>query len=242
MLGSNQDSGHVQNSKAGKECGNAFTCSPPCQPVFYLVKAIETKLTLLYELYMTEKISNNHGKLRMVVENNGSKKSLQYPFSCNHLSLMEYSQYWNLEEIILFEKMIVLYRSFGMLPFTYQQNRLIKELHITRDKLENARNRLKADGILIETNSGHGRKIMYSINNNRVLELVPEIYSKQEKDNRTQDQFIGEIRDFYNYYFSEGYLSDKIKKGKFKIFPDDNKNSGDTPLYKIDENTGEQIS
>ena len=157
---------------------------------------------------MTERISNNHGNNRMIVEINGRKKTLKYPYSCNQLSLMEYSQYWNLDEIILFEKMIVLYRSFGMVPFAYQQNRLIKELHITRDKLENARSRLKAGGILNEANSGHGRKIMYSINSNRVIELVPEIYSKQEKDNRTQEAFIGEIQDFYKYYFSEGYLSD----------------------------------
>lgn len=110
---------------------------------------------------MKEKPIYKNGHRSIPVNNFESKKSLMYPLSFFHLSLMEYSPAWSIDQIVLFEKFIVFYRWNKLKPFEYQQIRLIEQLHTTRDRIERARKSLKNSGILNEFNPGLGKKIRY---------------------------------------------------------------------------------
>jgi hypothetical protein len=65
-----------------------------------------------------------------MVTEDGKTRIIRNPISLNHLSLMEYRQDLDLEFIVLFEKLLVFYRSSRLLPFYYQQDRFMEDLFI----------------------------------------------------------------------------------------------------------------
>lgn len=193
---------------------------------------------------MKEKlIYGNKGHELTVVEK-GKEIRVRNPLSTYHIALMEYREDFDLDFIVLFEKLIVFYRSARFLPFYYQQNRLIKELHIKRSRLVKARALLIKVGILNEVNPGKGKKIRFSLNRDRIIDLVPYLY-KIPKEEPTKAAVIKELQTFFKFYLSKSYLSDKsdpsipniVKEGRFDLFRNDTHLKSETKDENDENNT-----
>lgn len=152
---------------------------------------------------------SNHPRMRVKME--GKEVDIPYPIAFHHLSLMEYLPSLDLETILLFEKMVVFFRSNKLKPFEYQQERLAEQLHIKRNGLDNARAALKKLKILIEENPGRGKKIRYSLDKEMIIANLPDLY-KMPKDKAAKAKAIKELSAFYNYYLSKKYLREKVNE------------------------------
>lgn len=186
---------------------------------------------------------------RQQVKMDGKEKDIPYPIAFYHLSLMEYRPDLDLEIIILFEKLVVFYRSNRLRSFEYQQDRLMEELHIKRTRLDNARAMLKKAGILLEHNAGKGKKNRISLSKEMIIANIPYLY-KMPEDIIAKAKAIKELETFFNYYLSKKYLREKVSEsipdyvheGKFSItapdktknIQDDNKD-GENDIFKIEE-------
>jgi len=113
--------------------------------------------------------------------------------------------------------------------FEYQQDRLSRELHIKRTRLEKARSKLVEVGILKENNPGKGKKIRYELNKNRIIEIVPYLY-KMPADENQKAQTIKELQTFFEYYLNRKYLRAKVDPS----IPD-NIHIGAFPIFRLDE-------
>lgn len=160
----------------------------------------------------------------MPTNNFVERTSVIYPLSFNHLALMDYHPDRTLEEILVFEKMLVAYRSFRLKPFYYQKSRLLKDLRIKRDRLDKAIAALVRAGVLIATNTGSGRKIKYSINMRKLIDALPFLY-KMPEDGIIKQLLLKELEFFFTYYLTARYLSsnpdpsvpDEVYMGKVNI-------------------------
>lgn len=96
-----------------------------------------------------------------------------------------------------------------------------------------ARSKLVKIGILKEVNPGKGKKIRYSLDKNRIIELVPYLY-RMPADEQEKEQKIRELQTFFEYYLNPKYLREKIDQsipdnihtGNFQIFNPDEISSG----------------
>jgi hypothetical protein len=149
-----------------------------------------------------EKVRFENGQNVFFAKVYGKELSMRYPIALHQLALMEYSPKWTIDMIVLFEKMVVFYRSRHLLPFQYQQRRLRNELHLTTDRLNKAREDLKKLDILKEDNPGRGKKIKFSIDRDKVIELLPLIYVMPDNDQKRKTM-IDDLRNFYTYYLSK---------------------------------------
>lgn len=145
----------------------------------------------------------------LLVRMDGVDKSIRNPIAFYHIALMQYRPDLELEVIVLFEKMLVFYRSNRLRQFEYQQDRLEAELHIKRTRLAKARAKLVNAKVLIEINPGKGKKIHYSIDKNRINEIIQFLYMMPE-DMDSKAKTIKELQTFFNYYLNRKYLNEKI--------------------------------
>ena len=198
---------------------------------------------------MSESFIYENGQRKISNSNFARNPSIIYPIAFNHLSLMAYNPDKTLEEIIVFEKLLVLYRSFKLKPFTYQQERLMSELRFGRTKLDKATATLARDGILNVVNPGPGKKIKYSFNQKKLIDALPLLY-KMPKDDALRQSLLRELKDFYSYYLTARYLHvvndpsipDEIYEGKVNLVTTGRQDinniadrDGDNSPYKIDE-------
>lgn len=149
-----------------------------------------------------EKVRFENGQNIFFAKVYGKELLMRYPIALHQLALMEYNPKWSIDMIILFEKMVVFYRSRHLVPFQYQQWRLRNELHLSPDRLKKAREELKKLGILKEDNPGRGKRIRYSIDRDKVIELLPVIYvmPKNDKDRKA---LLDDLGNFFTYYLSK---------------------------------------
>lgn len=184
---------------------------------------------------------------RLQVRMDGADRSIRNPVAVYHKALMEYREDLDLEFIVLFEKLLVFYRTMRLRPFEYQQDRLSRELHIKRTRLEKARSKLVEAGILKENNPGKGKKIRYELNKNRIIEIVPYLY-KMPADENQKAQTIKELQTFFEYYLNRKYLRakvdpsipDNIHIGAFPIFRPDEVSPDKNPSDEEENNTDGQ--
>ena len=165
---------------------------------------------------MKEKLLYGNMGHELIVTEGGKDFSVRNPLAFYHLALMEYREDLDLDFIVLFEKLLVFYRSAKFLPFYYQQSRLIKELHIKRSRLVKARALLIKVGILTEVNPGNGKKIKFILNRDRIIALVPHLY-KMPKEESAKVALINELQIFYKYFLSKRYL----RKNHDSFMPDE---------------------
>jgi len=114
-----------------------------------------------------------------------------------------------IEEIVLFEKLLVFYRWNRLRPFEYQQDRLEAELHIKRTRLKKARDKFIKDNILIEVNPGNGKRLRFSLNKDGIIAMLPKLF-KLPEDKFTKDETIKDLTAFYTCYLSKKYLGEGI--------------------------------
>lgn len=92
---------------------------------------------------MGKKLSYEDNYQSVIIKVKGKDTSVRNPLAFYHLALMEYNPKLSIEQIVLFEKMLVFYQWNNSKPFEYQQKRLKEQLHISRYRLESARQSLK---------------------------------------------------------------------------------------------------
>jgi hypothetical protein len=167
------------------------------------------ELSLIYELFMAGRIiyEDDYRRMRVIID--GKDMSIRVPISFNHLALMEYNPDLDLDVIVLFEKLLVFYRSNQLRTFNYQQYRLEEDLHIKRDRLTKARTFLIEAGILPNVVVGRGRKIPFSINIDGIIASIPKLY-RLPIDESAKIIAIRELEIFFKHYLSKNYLNERI--------------------------------
>ncbi|MCF8229519.1 MAG: hypothetical protein K9G58_06615 [Bacteroidales bacterium] len=143
------------------------------------------------------------------------------PLSIYFRNLNRYKSSWTIEEILVFEKFLFLFREFGQKEFYYQNKRLEKELHIKRTKRESAMNSLFDKGfIIVSNNKGTNGKNLYSIDIKKIIESLDDIYHFEEYDQNPEilKQVKHNKAEFLKHYVTKGQPSPKkiklVKKGK----------------------------
>jgi hypothetical protein len=151
------------------------------------------------------------------------KVMFRYPIALNQLALMEYSTLWDIDTILVFEKLMVMYNLKGCKPIFYQGQRLERDLHIGRGRIEKARDILSRMGILIEE-SGRKNIKMYSFNCDCVIQQLPVIYKMPEDENQKLI-LLHELGEFYNFFLRKGR-----GRARFQItgIVSNSENSGDS--------------
>jgi hypothetical protein len=176
---------------------------------------------------MKQKPLNEDNFRSIVVNENGKDIRIRNPLSFYHKAYMEYRADLKIEDILLFEKLIVVFKALNFQPFAYQQDRLEEQLRIKRTRLENARRKLVELEILKEVTAGRGLKIMYSIDGNRIISLIPYLY-KMPDDPTAKKSLIKELETFFSYHFDRNFTQKSIYgkdyKGKKSISGPDNRN------------------
>lgn len=157
----------------------------------------------------------------------GEEKYFRYPISLSHRALMFYNPKWDIELILLFEKLLVMYNWNKCEPIFYQGHRLEKDLHIGRGRIEKAREELRNMGILTEK-PGKGNIKMYSLDRDKIIELLPEIY-KMPDDPAEKQTLLQELKSFFNFYLTKGGGA-----GRFQITGKIRNDQGTDEDYSID--------
>lgn len=170
---------------------------------------------LLYVLNMGKRLLYEDNYRRVIIKVGEKEASVRNPIAFYHLALMEYNPNLRIEQIVLFEKMLVFYQLNNSKPFEYQQIRLQEQLHISRIRLENARLFLKGKGILEEVNPGRGKRIWYSLNLERINALLPELY-KMPEDESEKRLALRNLRLFFSNFF----VSEKVRNRVDPSIPD----------------------
>ena len=182
----------------------------------------------------------------MPTPNFAQRTSVIYPIAFNHLALMDYHSDRTLEEIILFEKLLVAYRTFRLKPFYYQQFRLMEDLHLKRDRVERGIASLERAGVLVAQKFGSGKKIKYSLDLKKLIGALPFLY-KMPEDVLAKQRLLKELEYFFTYYLTARYLSanpdpsvpDEVYEGKINLaknkrdFNSTGDESGENSTYKI---------
>lgn len=109
------------------------------------------------------------------------------PLAVYHLNLMKYSDLLNLEEIVLLEKFMVLWkinRGKRYASITYSDFRLQKEIHIKRLRLASAVSKLVELGFIeiVPSPTKRVRKT-YKLSVNKIVDAVRELYDFSEFSN-----------------------------------------------------------
>ena len=137
--------------------------------------------------------------------------------SMNFRKLQVYSTFLSLEEIILFEFFTMLSPIFGNKPFYQQKHRIQENTRLGKHRIDKAILKLKVLGILNVQSGTHKNKNLYSVNYDRVVELIPKIFDIDEtKTTRAKKrQYISHeyAMKIYTEYFTAlsyiGYKEDR---------------------------------
>ncbi|GAB2545440.1 hypothetical protein GCM10027189_30260 [Rufibacter soli] len=94
--------------------------------------------------------------------------------------MQEYTSFFDLTEIILFEWLIVKARAFAksrnLDEFFYSKRRISAETHIKEDRITTIIKRFLQEGIIHTTTKGMPKTTHFTILKPRVIELLPKIY------------------------------------------------------------------
>ncbi|MDO6392078.1 hypothetical protein Q4E40_18225 [Pontibacter sp. BT731] len=107
-----------------------------------------------------------------------------YPLAVNIIHLQKnYSGYFDLQEIVVFEWFMVKANSFKKYnEFYYSIRRICEETFIKKARLDTILSRFSELGIISFTTKGMPKQHHFQVNKNRVLEHLPLIYKLSEKD------------------------------------------------------------
>jgi hypothetical protein len=138
-----------------------------------------------------------------VKDPDGDTKEGRYfdPIGVNFRKIQVYSDFFDLEEIILFEFFVMLSVQFGNKQFYQQMKRIQANTRLGKDRIQKVMTRLKSLGILSVQSNTFKNKNLYKINYSKIIDLVPQIYNLKERPS----QYISEeyAIEIYTRYFNE---------------------------------------
>jgi len=164
------------------------------------------------------------------------------PLALYHINVNNYHPDWKLEEIALFEKMILNWKYYRQRQFRIGKGTLVSQLRLTRQRIDNAREFLTNRGyIRIITKSSRALNF-YIVDEDKILDDIERIYdfSRFEKDKDQKEYQLKRTRSFMRMYMSTpskgvrnikklsvelGVTEEKaedIARGRFQIFGESN--------------------
>src|SRR5688572_8704608 len=108
------------------------------------------------------------------------KQELDYPLATHILRLQQYTDFFDLTEIILFEWFVIKGRSFYNKKFHYCNRRITAEVKIKDDRLKKIISRFVDLGIITHTKEGLPFTSHYIVNYDVIFNLLKEIYYLSE--------------------------------------------------------------
>lgn len=122
--------------------------------------------------------------------------------------LQMYRKEWSLEEIIIFEALLVLSKCFGSGKFFKQYKFLTEMTRLSEHKIRNALEKLCSYGFVTITRETETRKNFYEVRYDVIKNKIDIIYDFSDLNGIDTRGFKQLFRDFFDYHEVSGYYDD----------------------------------
>jgi len=134
-------------------------------------------------------------------ESNGKTRRYFNPVAIHHKRLMHYHPKMDLEDILVFEKCLVLQRSFFPRRFYYTAEKFKTELRIGRNRFEKGMDKMIELGIIERSKASKGVKLFHKVKLEGIVNNLHILYNLPDEP-KNRSFLVDKLTNYFKHYLS----------------------------------------